>query len=34
MLTNLEGMVGQLFLAVFIARLVGLHIVQSQSKGH
>jgi hypothetical protein len=33
MLTNLEGMVGQLFLAIFVARLVGLHIVQSHSKG-
>jgi len=32
MLTNLEGMVGQLFLAVFVARLVGLHIVQSHIK--
>jgi len=33
MLTDAEGMVGQLFLAVFIARLVGLYIAQSQSKG-
>lgn len=30
MLTNVEGMVGQLFLAIFVARLVGLHITQSQ----
>ena len=33
MLTNLEGMVGPLFLTIFVARLVGLHIAQSQSKG-
>ena len=33
MLTNLEGMAGQLFLAIFVARLVGLHIVQGQNKG-
>ena len=29
MLTNLEGMAGQLFLAIFIARLVGLHIAHN-----
>lgn len=33
MLTNLEGLTGQLFLTVFVARLVGLHIVHSQNKG-
>lgn len=33
MLTNLEGMAGQIFLAIFVARLVGLHIVHSQNKG-
>ncbi len=33
MLTNLEGMAGQLFLAIFVARLVGLHIVHGQNKG-
>jgi len=29
MLTNLEGMAGQLFLAIFVARLIGLHIAHS-----
>jgi len=29
MLTNLEGMAGQLFLAIFVARLVGLHIAHN-----
>lgn len=33
MLTNLEAMAGQLFLAIFVARLVGLHIVNNQNKG-
>ena len=28
MLTNLQGIVGQLFLAIFVARLVGLHLIQ------
>lgn len=31
-LTNLEAMVGQLYLGVFIARMVGLHIIHHQSK--
>jgi len=29
MLTNLEGIAGQLFLTIFIARLVGLHVMQN-----
>lgn len=33
MLTNLEGIVGQLFLTVFVARLVGLHIVHHTKSG-
>ena len=33
MLTNLEGMAGQLFLAIFVARLVGLHVIQKHSSG-
>jgi len=33
MLTNLEAMTGQIFLAIFVARLVGLHIVHGQNKG-
>jgi hypothetical protein len=33
MLTNLEGITGQLFLTIFVARLVGLHIVHGHHKG-
>jgi len=32
MLTNLEGLVGLLFLVLFLARLVGLHIIHSSDK--
>jgi hypothetical protein len=32
MLTSLEGMTGQLFLAIFIARLVGLHIINKSQE--
>ena len=32
MLTNLEAIVGQLFLTIFVARLVGLHIAHGQNK--
>ena len=32
MLTSFEGLVGQLFLTVFVAKLVGLHIVQNYNK--
>lgn len=32
MLTNLEAMAGQLFLAIFVARLVGMHVAYSIRK--
>ena len=31
MLTTLEAIVGQLFIAIFIARLIGLYIAQRKS---
>jgi hypothetical protein len=33
-LSNLEGLVGQIYLAIFVARLVGLYIVQEMTSGN
>lgn len=33
MLTNLEAIVGQMFLVIFMARLIGLHITHSHNEG-